>query len=931
MLHETAIIAVAFAYLGILFAIAYYADERADAGRSVIASPYIYSLSLAVYATAWTFYGSVGRAASDGVGFLPIYIGPTLMIALWWVVMRKILRISKQNRITSLADFIASRYGKSALLGGLVTVIAVIGILPYISLQLKAVSNSFTILVQYPAIVMPGNAATLLIRQDTALWVALILAAFTIVFGTRHLDAAEHHQGMVAAIAFESLVKLLAFLAVGVFVTFGIYDGFGDLFGRVAAAPKLRAMLAPLEGAAGGYANWAWLTILSMMAIMFLPRQFQVAVIENLDAKHLNKAIWLFPLYMLAINVFVLPIAFGGLLRFPDGSVDADTFVLTLPMAEKHELLALLVFIGGLSAATGMVIVETIALSTMVCNDLVMPVLLRIRRLRLNERRDLTGLLLGIRRGAIVLILLLGYLYFKLAGEAYALVSIGLISFAAVAQFAPAMFGGIFWKGGTRTGALCGLLAGFAVWLYTLLLPALARSGWLPIGIVDDGPFGIELLRPLQLFGLTGLDEISHAMIWSMIANVGAYVIASLSVSPGADEHRQASLFVDVFRHSGEARGARFWRGTASVPDLYNLLARFLGTAAADAAFGQYANAKGLKWPDGQLVADAELVHYVEVQLAGAIGASSARIMVAAVVKEEALTLDEVREILDEASQVVAYSHRLEQKSRELETTSAELRAANERLTELDRLKDDFISTVTHELRTPLTSIRALSEILHDDPELDRRQRVKFLGIIIKESERLTRLINQVLDLAKIESGNAEWHSSELDLRELIEEAAAAVGPVIAEHRIALALRLPDRVPAITADRDRLMQVMLNLLSNAVKFCDREAGRITIALTRQPDALRIDVVDNGPGIRREDQELIFQKFRQVGDTLTEKPHGTGLGLPISRQIVQHFGGRLWVESGSGSGATFSFTMPLGSRTTGSVISAGDVNAAGVAP
>ena len=552
MLHETAIILTAFVYLGVLFAIAYYADERADAGRSIIASPYIYSLSLAVYATAWTFYGSVGRAASDGVGFLPIYIGPTLMIALWWVVLRKIMRISKQNRITSLADFIASRYGKSALLGGLVTVIAVIGILPYISLQLKAVSNSFTILVQYPEIVMPAKVGALSIRQDTALWVALILATFTIAFGTRHLDAAEHHQGMVAAIAFESLVKLLAFLAVGIFVTFGIYDGFGDLFGRASAVPKLRAMLTPLEGVAGGYANWVWLTILSMMAIMFLPRQFQVAVIENLDEKHLNKAIWLFPLYMLAINVFVLPIAFGGLLRFPDGSVDADTFVLTLPMAEKRELLALLVFIGGLSAATGMVIVETIALSTMVCNDLVMPVLLRLRRLRLNERRDLTGLLLGIRRGAIVLILLLGYLYYKLAGEAYALVSIGLISFAAVAQFAPAILGGIFWKGGTRAGALWGLLAGFAVWLYTLFLPALARSGWLPLGLLEQGPFGIELLKPLQLFGLAGLDQISHAMIWSMIANVGAYVMVSLSASPSADEHRQASLFVDVFRHTGE-------------------------------------------------------------------------------------------------------------------------------------------------------------------------------------------------------------------------------------------------------------------------------------------------------------------------------------------------------------------------------------------
>ena len=914
MLHETAIILIAFAYLGVLFAIAYYADERADAGRSVIASPYVYSLSLAVYATAWTFYGSVGRAASDGVGFLPIYIGPTLMIALWWVVLRKILRISKQNRITSLADFIASRYGKSALIGGLVTVIAVIGILPYISLQLKAVSSSFTILVQYPEIIMPAKVDAVAIRQDTALWVALILAAFTIAFGTRHLDAAEHHQGMVAAIAFESLVKLLAFLAVGVFVTFGIYDGFGDLFGRVASEPKLRAMLTPLEGVAGGYANWVWLTILSMMAIMFLPRQFQVAVIENVDEKHINKAIWLFPLYMLAINVFVLPIAFGGLLRFPDGSVDADTFVLTLPMAEKRELLALLVFIGGLSAATGMVIVETIALSTMVCNDLVMPVLLRLRRLRLNERRDLTGLLLGIRRGAIVLILLLGYLYFKLAGEAYALVSIGLISFAAVAQFAPAILGGIFWKGGTRAGALSGLLAGFAVWLYTLFLPALARSGWLPMAFLDQGPFGIELLKPLQLFGLAGLDQISHAMIWSMIANVGAYVIVSLSVSPSADEHRQASLFVDVFRHTGEGGGARFWRGTASVPDLYSLLARFLGTATADGAFGEYASAKGLSWPDERLVADAELVHFVEVQLAGAIGAASARVMVAAVAKEEALTIDEVREILDEASQVVVYSHKLEQKSRELEAATAELLGANERLTELDRLKDDFVSTVTHELRTPLTSIRAITEILLDDPDVEIEQRKKFLGIITKEAERLSRLINQVLDLAKIESGKADWVETRVDMKEVISDTIAAMDQLFREKNIEVEAKLPEKVSTVTVDLDRMIQVMLNLLSNAVKFCDGTKGRVEIALSEREGRLWVDVRDNGRGISPADHEIIFDKFHQVGDTLTDKPHGSGLGLHISRQIVEHFGGRMWVESSLGSGARFSFTLPTGAAT-----------------
>jgi signal transduction histidine kinase/Na+/proline symporter len=824
--------------------------------------------------------------------------------------MRKIIRISKTSRITSLADFIASRYGKSALLGGLVTVIAVIGILPYISLQLKAISTSYAILLQYPEISMPAKGAAAL-AADTAFWVALILAAFTILFGTRHLDAAEHHEGMVAAIAFESIVKLLAFLAVGLFVTYGMYDGVADIFSRARAEPKLEALLTPLEGVAGGYASWVWLTILSMLAIMFLPRQFQVAVIENKNERHLNKAIWLFPLYMLAINLFVLPIAFGGNLHFPPGTVDADTYVLTLPMAAKQEGLALLVFIGGLSAATGMVIVETIALSTMVCNDLVMPVLLRLKRLRLAEQPDLTALLLGIRRGAIVLILLLGYLYFRLAGEAYALVSIGLVSFAAVAQFAPVVLGGIFWKGGTRRGALAGLSAGFAVWLYTLLLPALARSGWLPISFVEAGPWGVELLKPLELFGLAGLDQITHAMMWSMIANIGAYVAVSLVGTQSADEHRQASLFVDVFRQSGEGGGgARFWRGTASVPELYNLLARFQGGATAEAAFGDYARARGLRWPGDALVADAEFVHYVEVQLAGAIGAASARVMVASVVKEDALTIDEVREILDEASQIVVYSHRLEQKSRELEAATAELRQANERLQELDRLKDEFVSTVSHELRTPLTSIRAFSEILREDANVDAAQRRKFLDIITKESERLTRLISQVLDVSKLESGKVEWQGAAVDLREVISDTVTAMEQQFQEKGIRIEVFLPREVPPVTGDVDRIIQVMLNLLSNAVKFCAPGQGRIEIALRERDGELRVDVSDNGRGMSEEDQAVIFDRFRQAGDTLTDKPKGTGLGLHICRQIIEHHGGRLWVRSQPGAGACFSFTLPV---------------------
>jgi Na+/proline symporter/nitrogen-specific signal transduction histidine kinase len=906
VLTGSIVLLCSFAYLGVLFAIAFYGDKRADAGRSIIANPYIYALSMAVYATSWTYYGSVGRAAASGVGFMPIYIGPTLMAALWWLVLRKMIRISKANRITSIADFVASRYGKSGLLAGMVTVVAVIGIIPYIALQLKAVSGSFTILLQYPDVVAPAGAVNL--ARDTALYVALLLAAFTIVFGTRHLDATERHEGMVAAIAFESLVKLLAFVAVGVFVTFVMYDGFADIFRRGGAVPQVRELMT--LGGDGSYGAWASLTFLSMMAILFLPRQFQVNVVENVNEAHVRKAIWLFPLYLLVINIFVFPIAFGGMMQFPDGRVDADTFVLTLPMSAQQETLALFAFIGGLSAATGMVIVETIALSTMICNDLVMPVLLRSQWLALSERKDLTGLLLAIRRGAIVALMILGYAYYRAAGEAYALVSIGLVSFAAVAQFAPAMLGGMYWKGATRGGAIAGLALGFAVWTYTLLLPSFAKSGWLPISFVEQGWFGLALLKPQQLFGLTGLDPIAHSLFWSMLANLGGYIGVSLVSRASALEHTQALLFVDAFKSSG--RTSALWRGSASVHDLEALVGRFLGPARTEEAFADYARSRGLP-PGKPPPADAQTVQFAEILLAGAIGAASARVMVASVVQEEPLGIAEVLDILDEASQVIAYSKQLEDKSRALEAATAELRAANERLTELDRLKDDFMSTVTHELRTPLTSIRALSEILFDEPDLDAAQRTKFLGIIIKESERLTRLINQVLDLAKLESGNAQWHASEVDMRELIEEAAAAVAPVMAENRVDFSLHLPPAVPPVMVDRDRVVQVMLNLLSNAVKFCDGNAGRISITLSPLPDALRVDVADNGTGVRPEDQEVIFEKFRQVGNTLTAKPRGTGLGLPISREIVHREGGRLWVESAPGRGATFSFTLPLASR------------------
>ena len=910
MLQAWVILLVSFGYLFLLFAIAYYGDKRADEGRSLANNPYIYALSIAVYCTSWTYYGSVGRAASSGLDFLPIYLGPTLVFILWWFVLGKIIRITKVNRITSIADFISSRYGKSTLLSGIVTVIAVVGIMPYISLQLKAVSTSFTLILEYPEIALPQVIVDAPVVLPTAFLVALVLGLFAILFGTRHIDASEQHQGMVVAIAFESVVKLVAFLAVGLYVTFSLHDGFGDLFAKAAQVPDIKKIFT--IGGTSSYGQWVTLTLLSMAAIICLPRQFQVTAVENLDENHLRKAVWLFPCYLLAINIFVLPIAVGGLLEFGGTGVDADTFVLTLPMAKNQEALTLFAFIGGLSAATGMVIVATIALSTMVCNDLVMPVLLRMKSLRLTEKGDLTRLLLGIRRGGILVVLLFGYVYFRSIGESYTLVTVGLVSFAAAAQFAPAFIGGILWRGGTRKGALSGLCLGFAVWLYCLLIPSLALSGWLQYEFIKEGPFGIALLKPYALFGLDGFDYLSHALFWSMLANIGAYVGVSLAGRQSAAERIQAALFVDVFRQTTDSGTSQVWRGSATFADLRDLVVRFIGQHQTDREFAAYERRNDVSL--GKLKeADAELVNFTERLLAGVIGAASARVMVATVVKGEMASLDEVMEILDEASHVIEYSHQLEQKSHELEIASAGLRAANERLKELDRLKDDFLATVSHEFRTPLTSIRSFSEILYDQVELDPEQRRAFLDIIIKESERLTRLINQLLDLAKLEAGRGEWQMSDIDPMEVIRDAVAATSGLLAENSIRFNVELPERLPAVHADRDRFIQVIVNLLSNAAKFCDSPEPLVEVKASETHDAVLISVVDNGPGVPDGAEEMVFDKFQQVEDSESDNPTGTGLGLPICRQIVEYFGGRIWLDGGYSQGAKFMFTVPFAHR------------------
>ncbi|MCD6003439.1 sensor histidine kinase [Halomonas sp. IOP_6] len=905
MRTDAVILGTAFGYLALLFVVAAWGDRRAEQGRSLIGSPTVYALSIAVYCTAWTFYGSVGRAADHGPSFLLIYLGPTLAMLLAPVVIRKMVRIASRQRITSIADFISARYGKSTSLGALVALMALICITPYIALQLKAITVSHAILVNYP-----NTADATLVDErfwlDKSLWVALVLAVFIILFGTRHLDASERHEGMVAAIALESLVKLIAFMAVGIFVVFVLYEGPSALFASVATMPEVAEKMG-LESVPGGATGWAGMLILAFLAFLTLPRQFQVLVVENVDEQHLARASWLFPLYMLLINLFVIPIAFAGLL-LGAGAGDSDSFVLTLPLSAGLEGLPLLVFIGGLSAATGMVIVETIALSTMVSNQLIMPLLLRTQRLHLSTSGELAGWLLGIRRIAIVLILLLGYLYHALIGDSYSLVTIGLVSFAGVAQFAPALLIGLYWRGATRQGATAGLIAGFLVWCYTLLLPGFAQSGWLDATFLTQGPWGISWLMPYRLFGLEDWDIYSHALLWSMLANVGLLIGVSLFSRPTPLEQTQAALFTGALHPNLQTTS--LWRGQTTQGALKELLIRYLGNQVTHRVFNQSINKSDYRSDEP---ATADLITRSEQALAGSLGSASARVLINSVVRGEALDLESILSILDTTSQTLEYNRRLEQKSQELVAVSDELRSANEQLRELDRLKDEFVAMVSHELRTPLTSIRAFAEILRDSDQLPDEKRQHFLGVIVHESQRLSRLIEEILDLARLESGRLTLHPVTLDLAALARQSIDAVARLHEDRGITLDISLAADPAMVVGDQDRLEQVIINLLDNASKFADRQQPQVRLALYRHRNHFRLSVEDNGPGISADERERVFEKFHQIqqsGETPRGRPKGSGLGLPISRGIIAHLGGRLWVEDAKTlGGACLTLELP----------------------
>ena len=619
---------ISLLYFGLLFAVAFYADQKRKAGKSIISNATVYFLSLAVYHTSWTFYGSVGRAATSGLDFLAIYLGPTLIAFGWWFLLRKMVRVSKEQNIVSIADLISSRYGKSNFLGGIVTIFSVIGIMPYIALQLKAVSHTFDLL-SASAEPVGRSVSTLLPALpkdiDTGFFVALILGLFAVLFGARTLDASERHEGLVAAIALESLVKIVAFVAVGIFVTYGLFHGFSDIFTQFAARFPDRSYLLMLNTPQVPYTLWFTLIFVSMMAFMFLPRQFHIMVIENSNEKHIKDAMWRFPAYMLLINLFVIPIALGGLLLNNGDTAHADYFVLNIPLHAGHPWLAMLAFLGGFSASAGMVIVSSVALSTMILNHLIMPCILLFK----VEASDISGTLINLKRVGIFVVVFLGYFYYRVIGESYALVNIGLVSFVAAAQFAPAVIGGLFWKRANLRGAVSGLMLGFIVWFYTLLIPSFVRSGWIRSDILQNGLFGFHFLRPLELFGLNGFDIWTHSLFWTMFFNLGAFLTLSLLSSPGKSESEQAAKFVDVFGPRPEEFERKRISKAPTVMEFVDLMAKFIGEKQAHASIAQYLGDREID--ERGSLSEYELPSlksFTERTLAGSVGGAPARIII---------------------------------------------------------------------------------------------------------------------------------------------------------------------------------------------------------------------------------------------------------------------------------------------------------------
>lgn len=883
-------------YLSAIFYIAFVAEKKAKS--KWVNNPFVYTLSLAVYCSAWTYYGSIGVAANSGISFLPIYLGPVIAAPLWIVILRKVIRISKQQKISSIADFISLRYGNDRFLGALVALICTVGTIPYISLQLKAISETYDILTADSVSVLGGTFG------DSTLYIAILLALFATFFGTQSTDASAKHKGIITTIALESLIKLVFFLAAGIYITFYLFDGTEDLHDKITMVQDIT----PLNGfeKIEDVFTWLYMIALSFTAIFLLPRMFQVSVVENVREKQLKHAIWLFPLYLLLFNLFVIFIAWAGKVTFGT-SANAEYFTLLLPLNNGDLWMALLVFFGGLSAVISMVVVSTLALSTMVSNNLVIPYGF-LEKFSKGKPEKNTLYIKRIRRISVFSIIISAYIFYASFSVEMSLYSIGLISFVIISQLAPAFFIGLFWNRGASKAAKVGIILGFLVTLYTLILPFSIQAITGSTEFVEQGAFGIASLKPHALFGIDFLSPPAHAFFWSMLANLICYLVLSILSKGNYRERNYAEMFVDSKNYNSLQDSALVWKGEAFVSDIKSVLLRFLGEERTERALRLFFAKYNL--PANTQMADARLINFSEKLLTGSIGNASAKILIAGVVKEEEISLIEVLKILEESKETISRNKLLRDKSKQLTQLTDQLKIANAGLIEKDQQKDEFLDTVAHEIKTPITGIRAATELLIEDlqempPEISNQ----FLNNILTDADRMSRLINNLLDFEKLSKGREELNLAKNSLRKTLNTAIAGISQIAHNKKIQL-LDTNKSDYRFYYDEDRIIQVLTNLLSNSIKFCEPEVGIISIDYRYDEGFIFIEVKDNGKGIPQEDLVFVFDKFYQSKNQNTIKPQGSGLGLAISKQIVLQHKGKIWARNSTKSGVVVGFKLPF---------------------
>lgn len=864
-MSSVSLFAVVILYLALLFLVAHRAEKKKS--KIWVNNPYIYSLSLAVYCTAWTYYGSIGVAVNSGLDYLPIYIGPIIIIPAWIYINKKILRISRVNKVSSIADFISLRYGNSRSFGAIITLVCIFGIIPYIGLQIKAISETFHLVTNTP---ISKNIFT-----DNATFVVVLLALFSSYYGTRYVDASEKRLGIISAVALESFLKLIFLIVLGVFVTFFAFDGFSDIYAKASLLPDFKEKNT-FKGLEGSF-NWMILCLISASAIFLLPRQFHTTIVENRQEKHLKTAIWFFPLYLLIFNLFVFPIAWGGRIIFEGQAVNPEFYSILIPQHFGNKIITVLVFLGGLSSSISMVIISSITLSIMLSNNLIIPYGWLDKLNSHNETKN-TRSIVNIRKVSIFILIVTAFVFYKYFILKNSLYSVGLISFVIISQLGPSFFGAIFWRRGSYKGAVIGLIAGLVICYFGLIIPQYYFSYNQEFkGLVRD------MYNWFSFFDIPYLSSISEVFFWSILINISFFVVISLSQKGDYRERNFAEIYVDIDRYIQNHENAFIWRGKAYVSDIRNILVKFLGEKKTEQAMRIF----NLKYniDTRTETADARFIKFSENLLSGRIGTASAKILIEGVTHEDKISLKEVLEILEESKENISLNKKLTEQSRELRQLSNELSFANENLIFKDKQKDDFLDSVAHELRTPITAIRSAGEILADDDDIPLEIKREFLNNIITESDRLNEIINDILYLDKLEHGEIALNINQNNIVETYQKALNPISHLIHQKNIHL-----SEVDLLTShifeyDEARLIQVFQNILGNALKFTD-EQGTIQAKFQEKDEQLIIKIFNTGKQIPEDDLNLIFDKFYQSRNQNLRKPSGSGLGLAICKKIME---------------------------------------------